>query len=441
MNRGRARRWAAGLAVFGLLERAGLWLAYAPVEFSDTAPYMRLAAAIQQSGLQHYDGTRVPGYPAFLAMLDQNPHTIWLAQMALGWGISMLLFAIGWKSTGSARLGFVTGMAYNLIPGVLLFEANLLSETLATFFVILSVTLLMMVFPRAGDRANMRFSLLALLGLSTALAGMVRLLFLVLPVWLTAYFWVEGAGGNRWRSLASFAIAPTLILGGWVLWVYSTYGMLAPTTMGGYHLVNHAGEFFEDLPDEHAAIRDTYLEYRGARLAERGVTANTIWDAIDELQEVSGLSFFGLSEELQRLSLRLIAEHPGRYLANVIEGWIDFWKAPVYWEPASFRLAGLVPVINGWAVVGRGISIAANVAFLLGSVAAVLSAPARRMLKVDRLVVAAAGMVWVSSIVQTLVDHGDNERWLIPLQMVVIVLVLRGIYFWLAGRQTLLDPA
>jgi hypothetical protein len=33
-------------------------------------------------------------------------------------------------------------------------------------------------------------------------------------------------------------------------------------------------------------------------------------------------------------------------------------------------------------------------------------------------------MVWLISIVQTLLDHGDNPRFLVPIQMVVIFVVI-----------------
>jgi hypothetical protein len=35
-----------------------------------------------------------------------------------------------------------------------------------------------------------------------------------------------------------------------------------------------------------------------------------------------------------------------------------------------------------------------------------------------------AGSIWIASILQTLVDHGDNVRFLVPLQSMVVVWVL-----------------
>jgi hypothetical protein len=264
---------------------------------------------------------------------------------------------------------------------------------------------------------------------------MVRPLFFVFPAWLFAFVVSKDAHERTHRIVRSiaFGVGPVLILGGWLNWVNSTYGMLSPTTMTGYHLVQHTGEYFEYLPDEVAPIRDTYLRYRDARIAERGVQTNAIWDAIPEMTQASGLSFFGLSAELQRLSLRLIAEHPGLYLANVIQGWIDFWKAPVYWDRAGLESGWLGRPFAGWAVLGRGLSLVANAAFLMGSAAAVVSGKLRRRLGVDHFALVVGGLIGLSSIVQTLVDHGDNPRFLVPLQAVVILLVVRAGWTWWRG--------
>lgn len=458
MAKGSPRRWLLTMALIGLAERLALWLVYSPASYGDTPSYLRLAEALQQSGLGSYDGTRVPGYPAFLALLGRDPETVWLAQLALGWGASLLLFSLGWKTTGSLRLGAASAMLYNLTAGLVLFEANLLSETLTAFLVLLSLALLVALDRRVaregeGDRAGGRrrlveWGLAAGLGITAALAGLTRPLFYILPPVLAPFVWLAGGllrragrpvvvraeAGRRIARLATFGLPSALLLGGWILWVYRAYEMFSPTTMGGYHLVQHTGEFFEYLPDEQATLRDTYLKYRDAQIAARGTQANAIWDAIPELSEVSGLSFFGLSVELQRLSLQLIRQHPLLYLENVVEGWIDFWKAPVYWDPAGLRFTGLRPLFSGWALFGRGLSLAANAAFLLASAGAAVSRGLRARLGLDGFSVALGGTIWTASVVQTLADHGDNPRFLVPLQAVVMLVVLRAIWSWRRGH-------
>lgn len=476
-------RWFLAVALFGAAERLALSAIYAPATYGDTPSYLRLAEALAGSGLGGYDGTRVPGYPAFLAVLGQDPAAIWRAQLALGWAASLLLFVMGWKSTGSPRLGAAAAMAYNLTAGLVLFESNLLSETLTTFLVVLALALLLALDrqvaagagigrgSKAGEgipareleavrgRPPAEWALAAAVGIAAGLAGLTRPLFYLLAPVLTPFVWFAGgllqplgnsspggdgpgrrlarlaafarAGtGPRLARLAAFALPAGLLLGGWIAWVFRTYEMLSPTTMSGYHLVQHTGEYFEYLPDEQAAIRDTYLKYRDAQIAARGTQTNAIWDAIPELSQVSGLSFFGLSAELQRLSVQLIRQHPLLYLRNVAQGWIDFWKAPVYWDPEGLRLAGLRSAFVGWGLLGRGLSIAANAVFLLASAALAVSRRVRERLGLDGFSLALGGTVWAASIAQTLADHGDNPRFLVPLQAVVMLTVLRAAWFW-----------
>lgn len=432
MRANSAVRWGLVVALFGLVLRLGLLIFYEPIAFGDTPSYQRLATALLESGLSGYDATRVPGYPIFLALLGQDPAKIWPVQLAIGWGISMLLFLFGWKTTSAPAFGALLGLLYNLIPGQALFESNLLSETLTAFFVTLSLALMVIL-----DRAQSRWAQIAAgvgMGTSAALAGLVRPLFFILPVWLLIFVWF-GPKGRDLTIAISFSAAPLLLLGGWLGWVYTTYDMLAPTTMGGYHLVQHTGEYFEYLPDEAAELRDTYLKYRDAQIAKRGSPTNAIWDAIPEMSAVSGLNFFDLSAELQRLSVQLIRQHPGRYLMNAAEGWVDFWKAPVYWHRASLRSELLGNALAIWVVAGRVVSIVANAIFLFGSVAVALSKRIRMNQGADRYVLAAGGLVWIASIVQTLVDHGDNPRFLIPLQILVFYVVLRWIWQWRAAQS------
>jgi hypothetical protein len=225
---------------------------------------------------------------------------------------------------------------------------------------------------------------------------------------------------------AAFAVPALTLLGGWVWWIYDNYGMLSPDTKGGFYLVQHTGDFFEYLPDEDALIRDTYLRYREAQIAERGDQTNAIYAAIPELTRVTGMSIFDLSRELQRLSIRLIRQHPMLYLRSVAVGWVDFWRAPVYWRPDILEVPLSVGLLNSIALSGRMISIAANATFLVLAALAILRAKARRLLGVDSIAVACGGLVLLSSLAQSLVEHGDNPRFLVPLQMVVFYVVMRA---------------
>lgn len=428
--------WGGLLAVVGIVERAILALTYAPVSYGDSPSYMRLADVMARSWLKGYDGTRVPGYPAFLALLGQQPTAVWGAQMAIGVVISLLLYVIVFRLTKSAPWAFAAGLLYDVIAAQVLFEANLLSETLTTLFLVGTLVLFLTITPQR--RLGRLVLLAAGLGLTASLAGMVRTLFYFLPVLLVPFVWL--AAGGDWRrrlgAVAALSLPAVLLLGGWIAWIDSHYGMLSPSTMSGYNLVQHTGSYFDDLPDSEAVIRDTYIKYRDQRLADRGVQTNAIWDAIPELTEKTGLSFFALSQKMERLSLQLILTHPLRYGRDVVTGWIAFWKAPVYWDPGSVHPASLRAAFVAWGWLGRGLSLLANAAFLVISLLVAASGGLRRRWAIDRFMLLMAGMVWVSSIVQTLVDHGDNPRFLVPLQLFVVTTVLIVIQRELIARRT-----
>jgi hypothetical protein len=58
----------------------------------------------------------------------------------------------------------------------------------------------------------------------------------------------------------------------------------------------------------------------------------------------------------------------------------------------------------------------------------------RARLGLDGFSVALGGTIWTASVVQTLADHGDNPRFLVPLQAVVMLVVLRAIWSWRRGH-------
>lgn len=416
--------WGIALAAIGLVERLALILTYGPVAYGDSPSYMRLADVLAKHGFNGYDGTRVPGYPILLALLGRDPTTVWWVQMGLGLAISLLLFFITTAVTRSPRWGLAAGLLYDLVAAQVLFEANLLSETLTTFFILASLALWLFLRPEIPTK---KLLLAAFgMGLAASLAGMARTLFYFLPVWALLFVWLAAGGGWRRRlaAAAAFSLPAVFILGGWIAFIDYHYDMLSPTTLSGYNLVQHTGTYFDDLPDSESVIRDIYIKYRDAQIAARGTQTNAIWDAIPELSQKSGLSFFALSQKMQALSIELIRSHPGRYLRDVAVGWVDFWKAPVYWDPGSVHPAGLAGLYSIWGWAGRLACLLANGLFLIASVLVLVSRRLRQRWGVGRFLLLAGGAVWVSSIIQTLADHGDNPRFLIPLQMLVCLVVL-----------------
>jgi 4-amino-4-deoxy-L-arabinose transferase-like glycosyltransferase len=408
----------SGIAV---LARLSLWAVYPLTPNNDSPTYVQLAKNILTKGFSTYNATRTPGYPAFLAFVGDRAYS---AQLLLGLLTTWLFFYLGWKLSGRAWFGALAALIHTLNLGQLFFEATLLTETLTTFLVTAALAGALAI---STEKASFwELTLYAFFaGLAAALAGLTRPLFAFLPFLLFAFYFLLSKIPLRQRTTFSFAaILPALLIFGWWLnFVNTNYKILSFDTIGGFRWLNHTGEYFELVPDEQAIIRDTYLKYRDAKIAETGTQTNAVWDAMAELQKNSKMGFYALSRELTKISIALIRAHPDLYLKNVISGWWMFWWAAVYWSSDAIRLPALIPILRGLIFIERGVMILANLGFLTVSLAAFFWKKARTALGMSPFVWLALVCIWAASVAQTLLDHGDNPRYLVPLQTLVVVIV------------------
>lgn len=438
--------WFGLVLGVALVQRILLWLFYPPVTLNDTPSYWRLAGSVAQ-GFHNYDGTRTPGYPALLALAGSD-RTVYLIQLVMGLLMTLMVFYISWKAAKSPVFGAVAALAHTLNLGQLFFEANLITETAGTFYLTLVLVGVFLWFHRPEKRS---LWLAAGISAAGALAGLTRPLYLFLPFWVALWLVPAWQGETRplrgvrlgkfrldFAALIVGALPALLLFSVWVNFIYQNYHMISPTAMTGYNFIQHTGYYFEDAPDEYAALRDTFLQYRDARIAQYGTAGNAIWDAIPAMQKASGLSFYDLSRVLQKISIQLIREHPLQYLHYAASGWWYFWRAPVYWTPAQFSSVGLRSLFTGLVLAERAALFASNLVFLLTSAAALFSKRLRQTWKISPFWAFMAASVWITSILQTLPDHGDNPRFLVPTQTWVVMWVLwvgwKSIQAWRARR-------
>lgn len=418
--------WLVVVLVLALALRVILFVFYPPVSFSDTNSYRRSANAIL-GGFKAYDGTRTPGYPAFMALIG-NDRAVYAAQLFLGLGMTLAWFWIGWQAgdwpnarpVGRAFFGGLAALAHTLNPGQFFFEANLLTETLSTFWLTLAL-LGACLWLKNPDRRNLWWALG--IGLSSTLAALTRPLFIFMPMLLAGMLALSFNKKRLvfdWKPLLGVLLPAILLIGGWMGWIQSNYHVFSMTTMTGYHLVQHTGYYFEDVPDEYETIREVYLDFREQRIEARGTQGNTIWDAIPALQDATGMNFYELSRTLQRISIRLILTHPLEYFSRVARGWWFFWRAPVYWDQAAVSAPGLSSALENLVLGARGAIFFANMVFILTSILGLLFRRLRQIWALDRFMWLLAASVWATSLVSSLLDHGDNPRFLVPLQTAVI---------------------
>jgi hypothetical protein len=281
-------------------------------------------------------------------------------------------------------------------------------------------------------------------GLLSTAAIMTRPMFILVPFVLAATLMIGKdilPVESIWKRMTAIVLPlclPAILTAGiWVNYVHSLYKVWGMDAIGGYHLMSNAGTFFELVPDEYAVAREIYLKHRAARLDDRGAQANTIWDAIPELNKALGTNYYSLSRLLAKISLELIRDHPDLFLLNVAKGWWWTWLTPVYWNEEAVTNPTWHTAISVYIYAARGMLFGANVVFLAISVAALFARKLRGVLQVNSLHWMLIGIVVTTSLVQAFAEHGDNHRYMIPLQSTVVFIVL----LWLSRVYELFTPA
>jgi hypothetical protein len=394
----------------------------------DTSGFVLTARSIASLDFSDYDGKRTPGYPALLLLAGMDWSVVRWIQFLLGIAIASMLFAITWYRTRSAATSFVVGLLSSLAISELLFEQVIYSEALCTFWIALSL----LAFERTGDGESASPWDYTLLGMTAALAGMTRPMFLYLG---PLYFWFLIARTPQLRNARlALVLAPTLVLAiGWSAVNKHTINYFGVTTTLGYNLSNHSGAFMELAPARYSTIRDIYLRYRAWQIPRMGSQTMTIWYAEGEIKRATGLSTAELSKQLTRMSLEMFAEHPMLYLESVAKAWMRFWGFGFYDFIGAFRESTgsvLYPVL----IVLGSLQLGINVMFLIIAAYSISRwMMGRASFDFDLAVI---GIVLVGSIAQAFLEYGENVRYLVPLvplTIYTVVVFLRGVA---AGHTT-----
>jgi hypothetical protein len=424
-----SRRWLLLLIIAGLGLRAGLWISYEPMAFDDTPTYVTVARELLTADFSGYEGRRTPGYPVLIALGGLQPRNVWALQMLAGITISVLLFHIAFVMTKRPALAFAAGMSYNLNLAQLFFEANLLSETAGTLGIVAVTAATIDTHRRIREHRPVTAAL-AILAVLAGVTALTRPQFVFLPFLLGALVAYASLRADQPRVRAALtnstiAVLPgILLLLGWCSFNYAKVGFFTLSTQTGIGLMDQSGAFVELAPDRYAKIRDIYVRHRDAKLAASGHSRHVIWEIVPELRAATGLSLPALSSELQHMSVGLFVRHPLRYARGVVHGWIDFWLAPNYWRLDRLTPVSLQPTLNAIWWVEHWVLRLGNAAFVVLLVLVVLSPAIRRRTGWDLDLSTIAAIVIFSATVQALAEYGENARFAIPIQGLVVLLLL-----------------
>jgi hypothetical protein len=401
------------------------------VIWADTGSYLQLAEQIAHLDFSEYDGTRTPVYPLLLLLAGKSPFGIWFIQSVAGILTSLFLFALMFEQTRKVSFAFSIGVIHSLALNELFFEANLLTESISAFLLVLSVfffSKLTMSERKIWPAISLGVisSLLALTHPLFAFAGPLYSLILLLLL----------QGRNRIWAPLIVLLCFTLPVAGWITFNKTTLDYAGITTFTGYNLSNHSGGFMEYAPP--SKIRDIYLRYREEKVKQEGESHNmTIFQAEDEIMAETGLDLVELSRELTRISLQLFVEHPALYFQSVFETWVSFWAAPNYWKLDRVKSPTVATLLAGLWEVEMWLVRVMNLLFVfLAAGLAVRIVLFRGYAEPAlRVPIAIAALVIATSLVLALFEHG-NTRYSIPTQPLMITFVL--LFAWRIKAHRLL---
>ncbi|MEI6291827.1 MAG: hypothetical protein WCP19_15510 [Chloroflexota bacterium] len=423
--------WLAVILLLSVSVRAGIWSVYPFAHGNDTPTYQHLANSLRNNlSFERYNGTRTPGYPIFIN-LTGNENSLYLVQLGLGVLTTLLVFYISLQVSKNTRFSGIMALIHTLNLGQFFFDAAFLTECLATFLLFIIFAGILFLFNHQNTNVNQLLhfktdGISLFIGISAAFLSMSRPLFAFVPFWAALYvlfFWQQPLK-VRIKTIFFAALPALVVLLIWVNYIHTKFNIIGMDSIGGYHLVNHTSSFFELAPDKYSAIRDTFLKFRAERLASTTSPVNTIWDAIPQLMEQTHLNYYSLGRTMGEISKQLILDHPWLYLKNLVLGWWWFWKVGTFWLPESMKNKELQSILTNLMNFERMGLFGINLGFIAISIS-LLSGKIRRIIQPNLFVIFTISSVWVTSILQTLAEHGDNPRFLAPMQTLVMIIVVK----------------
>ena len=413
------------VAAFGVFIRLIILLSYEPYIEPDFSGFHRTANFLLSWNVLQYDGARPPGYPLLLLLCGMDIHMIWIVQSALGVAVALMLFDITSLVTSGFTIPLIVGLSYSLSINMLFFEATIISEAFSTFIIVLLMWVTIRI---SRDHSKAGYVKFAVAGFLAGFAALTRPLFLFLTPLLLVFFVWQVAGEQlrssfKRKAILTFALPAVILIVGWSVVNKVSVNYFGVTTLTGFNLSNHSGGFMEFAPEEYASIRNIYLDHRKGNIEKTGTHSMTIWRAIPDMEVETGLSYAELSNRMAKLSIRLFAEHPVLYLTSVGKAWVNFWKVPMYWIPERVKYVDLRRIITIVWQSERYILVLANIIFLAASVRQAYLLVYRKVVA-QRQALLMTSVVLIGSFSQAFMEYGENARYSIPFQPLVLLMVI-----------------
>ena len=425
------RKHVVALLLLGLLSiipRIVLWFYYEPTFFKDSSDYWGVALQFAHGEFSEYTAKRAIGYPLFITLHNADPNLIWVTQQLLGLLVTFCLYWLTFRLTRSVVWAFAVGFIQTASLAGMLFEAAMLTESLATALIVSGLVF----FIASTDKDRPSGTTLIVSGLLISLAVITRpILMAVLPALIL--FLLYRTRGNpiniKIKDVARFASCPVLVIAGVSVFNFIFAGYLGPSSLLGYNLTNHSGANMEIAPEKFNDLKEIYLRYRYTTRSTHTMTM-FIPGIEEEMLSTTGLTQGELSNRLAAMSLRVFIADPISYAQSVTWSWITFWTVPAYWLPENFRPASMAARVETILKGQKYIYSSLKIVFLV-SVPFLLFVRFRYRVEQgipDGLLLIVIVILSVS-FAQALIESGENPRYSVPLSPVTYLVALVCLWF------------
>ncbi len=417
----------------------------APHSVSDSPDYMVAARDLADGTLDALHD-RVLGYP--LLVLATGSHTrphraLFFVQLLLHALAAVMLCTLLHELTRSKPL-VITLAVVAALPPCVSHAAHIMSEIFTEFLLIASVCALTWGLQRASRAAIWAGAL------ATATSALVRPTYTALPFVFALVLWVAAsrldasetdARRERRRDVRRAAgallVSAVILVGGYACFNLVRFGYFGTTYLLGFNLCTRTVRVVERLPDDDHEIRNILVKYRDRALVRDEsdhTAAMYVYEAVDELQERTGMSKRDLARTLLALNLKLIVRGPMWYVSGVLESMARYWMPSVP-EVANFGSRAAQTI---WALLGLGLNVLllASLALLLGALAfggCVREGRRRLRQSLGRApciaIVLATTTVLYTMAISTVLEVG-NPRYRAPTDLLALFTTLLTLAWW-----------
>ena len=373
---------------------------------------------ISSGDFSHYSGWRTPGYPFVIYLCSNNYVCLTLLQSVLG--IIGVLFAsyILHKSTQSFLCTLAYGLFLSMAINIVVIDSNILTESLATFFVSSIVLLTFMVHSTAlMPPVPHVLALGLLLGILTLVRPQYIVMIPVLALYM--YFRNDSKRINRFSNLACLLTASCIPVIALLSFNYFHLGKPMLSATIGFNITNHTLPFIEsgksadtlDIIPEMVKLRDEHWDYAQSLDDNR---------AFIPRPKIPGTAVERSTYYLQ-LSKEAIKKEPLKYLSSVATAWSRFWRVSLFYDVDNARHHALDKFVRLVWPFQKMLWLFLNLVFLISAALVARNIFLRKSIGWYECTIV---LVLAVSVLQALVEFGDNSRYAIPLQPTIGLIAL-----------------